>query len=58
LLFGEACGARPVVLEEIAKISTRKLEEKKRAIVHYYFVFTAGLQAGPCDTNQFLDVAA
>lgn len=32
------------MLEEIAKISTRKLEEKKRAIVHYYFVFTAGLQ--------------
>ena len=45
-VFLSACGARPEVLEEIAKIS-RKLEEEKQkptAIVHYNFVFTAGLQ--------------
>ncbi|CAL1141995.1 unnamed protein product [Cladocopium goreaui] len=41
---------RPEVLEEIAKIS-RKLEEEKQkptAIVHYNFVFTAGLQGYCC----------
>ncbi|CAL1141994.1 unnamed protein product [Cladocopium goreaui] len=46
---------RPEVLEEIAKIS-RKLEEEKQkptAIVHYNFVFTAGLQ-GHVDVKRML----